>query len=39
MPGNAVNPQLRALAQGRVVKLQEAVAKADAPKQQARGDW
>ena len=35
----AVNPQLRELAQLRVVKLQEAVAKAEAPKQQPKRDW
>ena len=36
---SAVNPQLRALVQGRVVKLQEAVAKAEAPKSQPKHDW
>lgn len=35
----AVNPQLRALVQGRVVKLQEAVAKAEATKPQSKSDW
>jgi putative membrane protein len=36
---SAVNPQLRELAQLRVVKLQEAVAEAEAPKQQPKHDW
>ena len=36
---SAVNPKLRELAQGRVVKLQEAVAKAGAPKEQPKRDW
>jgi putative membrane protein len=35
----AANPQLRALAEGRVVKLQETVAQAGAPKQQPKHDW
>jgi len=37
---SAVNPQLRDLAQRRVVKLQETVAEAEkAPKQQPKHDW
>ena len=35
----AASPQLRALAEGRVVKLEETVAKADAPKKTVKHDW
>ncbi|MCU1278012.1 MAG: outer membrane protein [bacterium] len=35
----AANPQLRVLAEGRVAKLQETVAQAEAPKKQHKHDW
>ena len=35
----AVNPQLRELAQRRVVKLQETVAQAETPKRKPKHDW
>lgn len=36
---SAANPELRELAKLRVVKLREAVAKAEAPKAQPKADW